>query len=250
MTEFDDTTLRAALMPARRLEATDAEVARVLERACRGRPAGRGGSRMVAVVAAAVLLAGGAYAVPATNAAIGDIAGSFAEWVGGSDSGAPGKPLGADDVAPSWVRSGGGRLIAKTDGIALYVTRVKSEQGPMLGFSMGGEKSSIAGFNTIEGWRDSFRDHAVVVLGTVPAPHGGEGKRFPLFGVTARAVDRVELRYTSGPPLVADGVDGGFVLMADATRPLLEVVGYSADGHQLDRTDASTYSDPGDTVER
>jgi hypothetical protein len=54
----------------------------------------------------------------------------------------------------------------------------------------------------------------------------------------------VELRYASGPPVVAEGVNGGFVLMADATRPLREIVVYSADGHELDRADASTYADP------
>jgi hypothetical protein len=84
-----------------------------------------------------------------------------------------------------------------------------------------------------------------VVLGALPARPADQGnKRFPLFGVTARSVERVELRYASGPPLVAEGVNGGFVLMADATRPLREVIVYSADGHELDRADASTYADP------
>jgi hypothetical protein len=242
MSEFDDTILRAALASARRLEATDDDVARVMKRAREARFTRRTGSLIAAVLAAMVLLAGSAYALPATRHVIDDVAGTFTGWVAGNDDGAPGRPLGADDDAPSWVRSGGGRLIAKTDGHPLYVTRVRSNQGTRLGFSLGGESApiAIASFNTIEGWRDTFRDHAVVVLGGLPPDAGS--KRFPLAGVTARSVERVELRYASGPPLVAEGINGGFVLMADATRPLREVVVYSADGHELDRADARTFS--------
>jgi hypothetical protein len=242
MSEFGDPILRAALASVRRLEATDDEVARVIKRAREARFTRRTGTLIAAVLAALVLLAGSAYAVPATRHVIDDVAGTFTGWAAGNDDGAPGRPLAADDDAPSWVRSEGGRLIAKTDGVPLYVTRAKSNEGTVLSFSLGGESApiSISGSNTIEGWRKTFRDHAVVVLGGLPPDEGS--KRFPLFGVTARSVERVELRYASGPPLVADGINGGFVLMADATRPLREIVVYSADGHELDRADASTFS--------
>ncbi len=242
MTDFDDRVLRAALAPARSLEPTDDEVARVMERARRKRPARRPGSVLLALVAA-MLLSGVAYAVPATRAAIDDVTGSFAGWVAGDEDEVPGRPLRAEDEAPSWVREEGGRLIAKTDGVPLYVTRTASEDGTLLGFSLG-EGVSISGSNTIEGWREEFDDHAVVVLGTVPARPVDEGKRFPLFGVTARSVERVELQYASGPPLVANDVDGGFVLMADATRALSELVVYTADGRELERTDVSKFAEP------
>jgi hypothetical protein len=245
MSEFDDTILRAALASVRRLEATDDEVARVMKRAREARFTRRTASLIAPVLTAMVLLAGSAYALPATRGVIDDVAGTFTGWVAGNDDGAPGRPLDANDDAPSWVRSEGGRLIAKTDGFPLYVTRVKSNKGTVLGFSLGGEGMSISTFDTVEGWLDKFRHHAVVVLGALPGRPSDEGsKRFPLFGVTARSVERVELRYASGPPVVAEGVNGGFVLMADATRPLREIVVYSADGHELDRADASTYADP------
>lgn len=242
MTDFDDRVLRAALAPARGLEPTDDEVARVMERARRKRPARRPGSIALALVAA-MLLSGVAYAVPATRAAIDDVTDSFAGWVAGDEDQAPGRALRAEDEAPSWVREEGGRLIAKTDGVPLYVTRTATDDGTLLGFSLG-EGISISGSNTIEGWRDEFDDHAVVVLGTVPARPVDAGKRFPLFGVTARSVERVELEYASGPPLVANDVGGGFVLMADATRALREIVVYTADGRELERTDVSKLADP------
>jgi hypothetical protein len=244
MTDFDDRVLRAALAPARRLVATDDEVRRVMERAHQGGRTRRPHSSAVAVLAALVLLASGAYAVPATRAAVDDVAALFADWATGTEDEEPGRALAAADVAPAWVRASGGRLIAKTDGIPLYVTRTKSDEGTLLGFSLGGEGTSIAGFDTVEGWRDQFSDHAVVILGALPARSSDKGERFPLFGVTARGVERVELRYASGPPLVADGLDGGFVLMADATRPLREVVAYAANGDQLERANAQTYFAP------
>lgn len=190
------------------------------------------------------LAAGGVYSVPPTRAAIEDITSSFAGWVAGDDEQAPGAPADAD--APSWVRAGESRLIAKTDGVPLYVTRSKSGDDTILSFSLGatasGKETAIAGGNTVEGWRETFDQHAVVVLGALPARSGDEG-RFPLMGVTARSVDRVELRYTSGPPLVVNDIDGGFVLMADATRQIREIVAFD-DGQELERTNVSTFANP------
>jgi hypothetical protein len=48
--------------------------------------------------------------------------------------------------------------------------------------------------------------------------------RFPLMGLTARSLERVELRYEQGPPLVETGLDGGFILLADAGRRLHELL--------------------------
>jgi hypothetical protein len=73
----------------------------------------------------AVLLGGGAYAVPATRAAVDGIAESFAAWVSGDSDMAPGRAVEPGDNAPSWFSEDGGeaRLIAKTDGLGLYVRR-------------------------------------------------------------------------------------------------------------------------------
>lgn len=183
---------------------------------------------------ATVLLSGGAYAVPATRAAIEDLTGSFAGWVAGDDDQAPGRALRPEDDAPSWVRERGGRLIAETDGVELYVTRTTRDGATQLDFTFGG----VGIGDSIEGWREQFDQHALVVLG----PTSVHGKpwdrrgRFPLAGLTARSVDRVELRYDTGPPLVARGLDGGFVLMADARRALRELVAYDVAGRELERT--------------
>jgi hypothetical protein len=238
------------------LDELGAEFARVAadhERAprrSRFRTSAAGPPRAFAVALGVLVLAtAGAYAVPPSRAAIEDLTSSFAGWVAGDGDQAPGRPARTEDNAPAWVRAQGGRLIARTDGVPLYVTRVETEdEGTLLGFALGqsasGQEVSMSTFDTMEGWRERFDDHAVVVLGALPARSGDKARRFPLLGVTARSVDRVELHYADGPPSIADGVDGGFVLMADATRPLRELVVYDADGRELQRTDVGAFGDP------
>ncbi|HTE63198.1 MAG TPA: hypothetical protein VK631_22785 [Solirubrobacteraceae bacterium] len=199
------------------------------------RPARR---RVLAMALSAVVLLGaGAYAVPVTRAAIEDVTSSLAGWVSGDE----GRALRPDDDAPDWVRDEGGRVIAETDGVELYVSRTEAKAGALLRFTLG---DGFAVFDTVDGWRARFDDHAVVVLGASPAA-GGEGVddrgRFPLLGVTARSVAKIELRYADGPPLVADDIDGGFVLMADARRARQELVAYDAAGRELERTDVSEF---------
>lgn len=197
--------------------------------------------RALAVAFASVLLlGGGAYAVPPTRAAIDDIASSFAGWVADDDEDAPGRALRPEDNAPGWVSESGGRVIAETAGVKLYVTRAETEEsGTLLSFSLG-NGAGLSG--SVESWRERFQEHAVVVLG--PAPFGpqdfiDEAGRFPLMGVTARSVTRLELHYDDGPPDSAAGIDGGFVLLADATRPLRELVAYDASDKELERVDVS-----------
>jgi hypothetical protein len=220
--------------PVRMLDELGAEFARVaaLPEARRSRrPAKRRGAVALALVAA-LLVSGVAYAVPATRAAIEDVAG----WLAGDDGAAPGRAVRPDDDAPSWVREHGGRLIAESGGVGLYVTRTESQDGTQLNFSLG---KGIGLGDSLEGWREQFDEHAIVVLG--PASVRGEPwdrrGRFPVLGLTARSVERVELRYDRGPPLAAGGLQGGFVLMADARRALREIVAYDAAGRELERTD-------------
>jgi hypothetical protein len=198
-------------------------------------PATRRGA-IAAALSALALLVGGAYAVPTTRAAIDDVTGAFAGWVAGDETQAPGRAARPGDEAPDWVRADGGRLIAETDGVGLYVTRTGAgAHGTLLTFTLG---NGNAVFDTIDGWRERFRRHAVVVLGTTP-PGADSAERVPLLGVTARSVRTVELRYQEGPPLVAEDVDGGFVLMADSRRHLREIVAFDAAGRVLERADLS-----------
>jgi hypothetical protein len=196
----------------------------------------------VALALASLLLAT-ACAVPATRTAVGGIAGSLAAWVAGDDGDAPGRALRPSDHAPAWVTANGGgatRLIAEIHGIGLYVRRIESDSGPRLGFALG---RGIAMIGSLDDWRKRFDQHAIVVLGNsiFRGPHHvlDDRGRVPLFGVTARDVERVELRYAEGSPLVGDAGDGGLVLMVAAWRRMRELIAYDATGHVLGRVDMS-----------
>jgi hypothetical protein len=186
-----------------------------------------------------VLLGAAAYAVPPTRAAIDNLTGTFAGWLAADEGAAPGRAVRPEEEAPDWVHEGGGRVIVAKHGVELYVTRHETEQGTYLNFALG---NSIAIGNTIDGWREQFDKHAAIVLGPTPFESLDqrwldERGRFPLMGVTARSVERVELRYEQGPPLIETGVDGGFILLADAGRRLHELVAYDTAGQDLERVD-------------
>jgi hypothetical protein len=217
------------------LGAEFARVASVHDRRRRRFPA-----RTLAIAASVlVLLGASAYAVPPTRAAIDDLAASFAGMFEGDDADAPGRALRPGDDAPEWVRESGGRLIAEKAGVGLYVTRVQTNQGTVLDFAL---DDAIGTGNTIDGWRETFADRAAIVLGPTafgPRDFLDEHGRIPLLGLTARSVERLVVHYVDGgPTLVETGVDGGFVLLVDAWRPLREIVAYDAAGRELERVDA------------
>jgi hypothetical protein len=194
---------------------------------------------LAVALSALVLLGAGAYAVPPTRAAIDDLTSTFAGWVAGDEGPAPGRALHPDDDVPDWVTDTDNvRVIAEAAGVKLYVTREETEErGTQLNFWLG---EGLGMGDSIEGWRERFDEHAVVVLG--PALYGpqdvlDERGRYPLLGVTARSVERLELRYDEGPPLITTGVDGGFVMIADAWRRHRELIGYDSAGRELERVD-------------
>jgi hypothetical protein len=194
------------------------------------------------VLGIAALLGSGAYAVPEARTAVGGIADSFAAWVSGDGGEAPGRPLVPGDVAPAWfddIEGGEPRVIAEAGGLRLYVRRGQYDDGPRLEFWLG---EAIGMVDTVEGWRQRLGAHAVVVLGYTPVARRDvldERGRVPLFGATTRDVERVEVRYADGPPLVGDTGDGGFVLLVDAWRQPFEVIAYDGAGRLLGRADAS-----------
>jgi hypothetical protein len=236
MTRLEESLIRSAFRPARLMEPTDAEVARALTATGTSSISLR--RRTLAVAASAlIVISGGAYAVPVTRGAMANIADSFAGWIAGDNELAPGQAV-EPNAAPDWLRNRGGtpRLIAQADGVGLYAVR---EAEGSLSLELNG---SVGIADSIEGWRHQLADHAVVVLGpggiTDTKPFDEHGRR-PLFGLTGRNVARVVLRYGSGPPLVAGGLHGGFVLLADPRRPLRDVSAYDARGRQLERVDVS-----------
>jgi hypothetical protein len=222
------------------LDELGAELARVAaeaERIPRSRAKLRARTLAIALGIAA-LVAGGAYSVPVTRAAVDGIADSFASWVSGDTSDAPGRALRPTDSPPSWFNGDGeARLIAKSGRVGLYVRRVDSNEGPRLEIGLG---DGIVMAGTLKDWRERLGRHAVVVLGpTLFGPRDvlDEHGRFPLLGVSTRDITRVELRYSEGSPLVGDAGDGGFVLLADAWRPLRELIAYDATGRIRERVD-------------
>lgn len=248
MTDPWDRALRAAIRPARDLEPTDAELARVLALdAERGRaPRRRRPLMKFAIAAAAAFAVGsGTYAVPATRAAIDDVYGAMTGWLSSDEAGAPGRALGPQEDAPDWVRNAGGakRLVAENGGARLYVFQ---ESNGNLSVALG---NSIGISDSVAGWRRQLAEHKVVVLGPgdFPGPTETQGRpldaqdRRPLFGLTAKAVVRVELRYDRGAPTTQAGLDGGFVLLADARRRPRAIVAYDAAGREIERIDAGPY---------
>lgn len=187
-----------------------------------------------------VVLAGGAYAVPATRTAVDSIASSLTAWVAGGGHDAPGRALEPGDDVPAWFRQDGqARLIAKTGGVGLYARRVDSDDGPQLEFGLG-EGVGMAMSGPLEGWLERLGEDSIGVLGTALfGPRDvldGQG-RVPLLGLAARNVERVEVRYLSGPPLIGPAGEGGFVLLVDAWRPLRELVAYDARGREVGQAD-------------
>jgi hypothetical protein len=142
-------------------------------------------------------------------------------------------------------------VIAEAAGAKLYVSRRHTEDGTYLMFSLG--RGNGMG-DTIDGWHDMFKNHAVFVLGEgsfEPKPGTrhllverglmDDRGHIPFMGVTARSVKRLELRYASGPPLFADGIDGGFVMIIDAWRRFDQLIAYDAAGRELERLDISDW---------
>lgn len=233
------------------VDALDAEFVRVgaeAERSARNPPLadrllhGASARALLVAMAIVVLLGGSAYAVPATRGTVSDIADSFAGLFSGDDGDAPGRPLQAGDRVPAWFQDsavGERRVLAETAGVKLIVRARSTAEGRWLEFGLG---EGIVTGDTVESWRERLGQHALVLLGTTaigPRDLLDDRGRVPLLGVTTRDVRRVELRYADGPTASSEAGDGGFVLLADAWRPLRELVAYGSADRVLDRVDIS-----------
>lgn len=245
--QIDESLLRAALAPARSLEPSEAEVARVLARLESGAPRGAGRPRQQAgwrrlalpAIATLALLFAGFYAVPGTRAAIenaaGSVAGSFSNWLGGDSASAPGAPLKARQEAPSYFHEGAWsrrhvhepRVIAAAGGYKLFAY---IERSGALGFDLGNTGVGMGGYTA-----RNFRDSALEVLGPGSMQHADDHGHVPLFGISAQAVKSVRLVYGSGAPLQVNGIDGGFVLLVEPGREPRKVIAYDDDGEVLGR---------------
>lgn len=240
MTAIDENLLRAGFAGYRDLEPTDSEVARLLRRTAPGpRPSLRlpslpAARPAVAVAAATALLLGGAYAVPATRAAIDDLTGSIASSFGayqrGEDAQAPGRPLGHDEAAPFYDRAfahNSPRVIAEAGGYKLVAYLSPSGS---LSFDLG-ETGVGMGYPSAS----ELSAGAVYVLGPGAMQHADAAGHVPLFGLAAESVASVELEYETGPPLRLDGVEDGWVLLAEPARSPQAIVARNAADEVIER---------------
>lgn len=241
----DDVLIRAALASARTLEPGEDEIANVITRVRPRTKRSAGvrlaiGWRRVAApgLAALALLGAGLYSVPATRAALedagGTVGGVFSGWLGGDSAEAPGKPLDTSETMPEYLEylddpqhAKDPRVIAEAGGYKLY-----SYIGPSAGLSFDlGDTGVGMGFESVA----ELGDASLYVLGPGAVRHADAEGHVPLFGVAAQPVKSVELAYESGPPLRVEGVDGGFVLLAEPSREPREVVALDSRGEVLGR---------------
>lgn len=237
--------LRTAMSPARQLEPTDHEVHQALAAGARSRrPTARLLPRLATFALCALVLGGTLYAVPVTRATVDDAYGTLSEWVSGTGNDAPGRSIPADAPVPDWIRTlpGQKRLIAGKQGANLFVVR----NGDQLEIAIG---NGVGMGTTIDDWRERFAGDSIVPLGPggFPGPTDSPDddqqldsrKRRALMGLTAKDVDRIVLTYTTGRPTTERDLNGGYVLLADATRRPRTLTAYTVDGRILERRDAT-----------
>jgi hypothetical protein len=235
----EESSVRAAFAVVRELEPSEEIVACVVAQTRRegersSRLAGaRVRSRLVVAAAGVLaLLAATLYSVPVTRAALeeagGSVGGVFTGWLGGDSAEAPGRPLGAGEEAPRFLYEGDfakdPRVIAEAGGYKLYAF-VEPSGG--LGYDLG--DTGVGGGIP----RDQLGDAPLEVLGPGAMQHPDRHGYVPLFGFAARSVESVELTYESGPALRVDGVEGGFVLLAEPRREPREVIALNASGERV-----------------
>lgn len=236
--DHEELSVRAAFAAVREIEPSEELVAGVVADASQSKRARRRGlapARLrVALPALAALaaLAAALYSVPVTRAALEEVGGSvggvFTGWLGGDSAKAPGRPLGADEEAPHFLYEGyyakDPRVIAEADGYKLYAY-VDSSGG--LGYDLG--DTGVGGGIPA----DQLGKAPLEVLGPGAMQYPDRHGHVPLFGFAARSVRSVELTYESGPPLRVNGVEGGFVLLAEPSRLPREVVALNASGERV-----------------
>ena len=100
------------------------------------------------------------------------------------------------------------------------------------GYKLDSYVGSSGGLNFLLGGGIGMGFENVAELGKAPLHVLGPGARrhadaeghVALFGIAAKEVTAVELTYASGPPLRVEGIEGGFVLLAEPGREPQEVL--------------------------
>jgi hypothetical protein len=198
-------------------------------------------ARLAVVVVVVVLVAGGAYAVPVTRAAVDDVYSAFSDWFSGGGEAAPGRAVAVGEDVPAWVTAEDGqkRVLAEADGQKLVAIR----RGDKLTFAL----ADFGTTDTIEGVTQSLAGRRIVIVGPGRFIANGRHDRRPLFGLVSASVKRVQFNYADGGPSVsADDLDGAFGITIETSRRPRSLTAYDEAGSRVARLDF--VADPRDLV--
>jgi hypothetical protein len=190
-------------------------------------------ARFATAVALVAAIAGGAYAVPATRAAVDDVYGAFSDWVSGDEGAAPGRAVAPGEDVPSWVAAEDGekRVLAQAGGEKLIAIR----QGDKLTLAL----AAFGESDSIEGWRKWFSGRRIRLVG--PGGHfipNGRHDRRPLFGLVSASVKRIRFNYADGGrPVSEDNLAGAFGIVIETDRRPSSLTGYDQAGGLVARLD-------------
>jgi hypothetical protein len=215
--------------PARRFA-----VQRLARRGARGRLAPA--VRFAAVLGAMTALIAGAYAVPATRAAVGDLYDStLAHWFSGEGSTAPGRPAVAGEELPDWLASeqalhgaGDARVLAEADGDELVALR----QGERVTLGVAGFSQTTS----VDDLRKELSGQRIRLLAPGRFVPNGRHDLRPIFGLVSASVTRIQLDYVDGTtPAAQDHLDGAFGFTIQANRRPSSLTGYDETGRLVAR---------------
>ncbi|HWH96086.1 MAG TPA: hypothetical protein VNT03_19645 [Baekduia sp.] len=188
-----------------------------------------------AMVACAVLaVVATTYAVPPTRAGMGDLYGTFSDWVAGDEHAAPGTAVAPGEQAPRWigVDPGEQRLLAEVAGQRMYASR----HGDVLSIGIPGYGTAA----TIADWRQQLSGRKLYPVGPGLWLAGSDHHRRALFGLAAPGIVRVDYQYADrSTPVQGRRVRGAWAIVIESDRRPHALVGYDAAGRTVARIDLS-----------
>jgi hypothetical protein len=198
-------------------------------------------ARLALALGVIVAVAGGAYAVPVTRAAVDDVSGTLSSWFSGDETAAPGRPVSAREDVPSWVATEDGekRVLAQAGGEKLVAIR----QGDKLTLALAGFGET----DSVDGWRRRFAGQRITLVAPGRFLPNGRHDLRPLFGLLSSTVTRIHFNYADdGPPVSEDHLAGAFGIVIETNRRPSSVTAYDQAGNLVARLDFT--ADPHDLV--
>jgi hypothetical protein len=183
-----------------------------------------------------MVLIGGAYAVPATRAAVDSLYDStLAHWLSGDEAAAPGRAAVAGEELPDWLASeqalhgkGDARVLAEAGGDQLVALR--QGQKISLGVADFSETSSV------DDLRQKLAGQQIRLLAPGRFVPNGRHDLRPIFGLVSASVTRIQLNYADGrSPATQDHLEGAFGLTIHTNRRPLSLTGYDETGRLVAR---------------